>query len=197
MNFIDDFFEVPDYVYDTGCTGTLLFFKNFKEIGAVFSKYHRGFNYRAIKCEGVSGDCIILEISDVNGHAVFKHNLCSDIFAVDEPTCFTTKLRFAICSEDTDFILNQPEMLERFNAADTKKLREISMKGNLVRRSYALLGQDILEKFDSIQIGNVALHYYHRKLSLEGGWELLESMCQAIEDLMEGKGENSRYFRRP
>lgn len=183
QNFIDDTLRVPHYVYDSRCPDLLLYFKSSDDIRAVFSRYNIGFKYRIARSQEVPSSPLVLEIKDLYGEEVFAHKLCADVLPAHIPSCFTSKLRFAVCSEDIGFILSRPGILERFEAADVLVLREFSKK-KIERRLNALLGQDILQKFDSIQIGQVTLYFHHKKLSLESGWEHLEKMCSSIKYLI-------------
>lgn len=183
-NFVDDFLKVPNCLCDPECTDTLLYFKSSEDIRTVFSRYNLGFKYRVVQSKRIDTFPIILEIEDLSVVEVFRLKLCSNMFLTHDPTYFMSILRFAVCSEDIDCILTTPEMFERFEAADIQKFRDISMKRRLERRTYTVLGQDILQKFDSIQIGRVTMHFRNQKLSLEGGWESLARLCNTIESMM-------------
>jgi hypothetical protein len=75
-----------------------------------------------------------------------------------------------------------PEALKHLSEIDLAKLNHSATKDSK-RRDYALLGQSVLKKFDSLRFSNVTLYFSPRNdaLLLEQGCDEISEMCSEVE----------------
>lgn len=104
---------------------------------------------------GVGGGSLVLLFYSKNRRG-FEVKLCQDI--VGHSKALTVKnLRFSLCSEDSQRILDTTDLRDRFGSAEIKKLRS-SLDRTIARRSHALLGQSVLKELSCIKSSTVEFY---------------------------------------
>lgn len=164
----------------------------------LISLYHLPF-----ESHGVAGDHIVWEVKNYNGSA-FPIRLATDIIATIETT--VPSLRFFLCSEDCDFILENAAKfgarkdqlailrgnllkVEPWRRFDWRKIltedikmeqsiNEAAILHRVLRRHHTLVGQSILNNSANIQFADVVALVNRLEFSAnnESQWERLEKI---------------------
>eukprot|EP01038_Epipyxis_sp_PR26KG_P017471 gene17471-24175_t len=179
--------KVEKIMIDTGCNSLLLNFKESKQINDLIDAYpssHQSrkmtdFRWRIGKSSDVGGTSPVLIIEMDPSQECINVSLMTDEEGEHKFKLF--KLRFALCTEDIEFMLNLGDLLKTiFTQDDVNMLNQLVTGDVFKRRTHALLGQDILQRYSCIRHGKVAL--YIDVLKMEEGkfdWIDIKDCCQA------------------
>eukprot|EP01038_Epipyxis_sp_PR26KG_P006466 gene6466-8895_t len=163
---IDNYFgpvKVEKIMIDTGCNSLKL----------------TDFRWRIGKSSGVGGTSPVLIIEMESSQECIDVSLMTDEEGEHKFKLF--KLRFALCTEDIEFMLNLGDLLKTiFTQDDVNMLNQLVTGAVFKRRKHALLGQDILQKYSCIRHGKVALHIDVLKMEGKFDWVDIKDCCQAI-----------------
>lgn len=159
-------------------------FKDPEEMAAVLDIFRclpTKFKVEIGRSRGVGGESLVLLIKSINHVALFNYKLCDGLLPLLKTTCTTSTIRFAMCSEDIAIVLQTKKLCGIFCEDDVRTLQDANKSGVIMaRRTHALIGQSIMQKFDSVQIGTVTLHFLGDAASLYLGWQHLRKLAEKI-----------------
>eukprot|EP01038_Epipyxis_sp_PR26KG_P016853 gene16853-23085_t len=134
--------------------------------------------WRIGKSSGVGGIFPVLIIEMKPSQECINVSLMTDVEG--EHKFKLPKLRFALCTEDINFMLGLGELLETiFEQDDINTLVQQATGRVLKRRKHALLGQDILQKYSCIRHDKVELYIDALKMEGKFDWVDITECCLA------------------
>lgn len=166
-NYFGDW-QVRKVLVDTGCSTYLLpiqegqlseFFKTFSSTSAsTFPPPSTSTPEEFTFTVGVSitagGKCPVLKVMEANGKD-FHVKLCQDLVGNNSLISIDT-LRFSLCSEDIDAILNTPEYTNLLTEVGLDILKtDLQNHPNRERRSHALLGTFVLKEMSCVRVTTI------------------------------------------
>jgi hypothetical protein len=140
--------------------------------------------WKLARSKGVGGRTDVLVIENSPSVPLFDVKLMGDVGFLPNCTLKLTKLRISLCGDDFRYIINHPELLKNFSTKQQESIRN-QEHSTLLRRSHALLGQDVLSKFSCIRYGQTALYVDVLKFKLPAGWGSLTRLIIDIKDHIE------------
>lgn len=102
---------------DPSCSSILLYFHSTAHLEEVFKQFpDEKYRLELQSGQGVAGSHITIMFESYFPDDSIETYLCADLFPVPFPI-HLNRVRFALCSEDQRYILNQPDLLNRFDEA--------------------------------------------------------------------------------
>lgn len=167
--------QIPKLLCDSGCSSSLLPVDSLDTLSKIFSWTDT--EYRISSGTSPGGITISLIVTKNTPYTKFAVELCTDI--INSPALRIDHIRFALCTEDIAWILENDSAASKFAAKELEKLRaEIKIH---TRRSHGLIGQQILDQFASIKYKEC--QYTLPANFVELGHQLIDLVSQTKNDL--------------